>query len=154
MRESTDRQLLEVSKAKGKKVLDLVCAPRPDAAEENTKQIGGVISARGLRRIVLAKTAGDAWERMPGEHYRNTVRKGFVGRLSWKPTKLLNTDQTTASTIHQLRLGHGYFRAFLARLPSYNSTQCQCLERVQGMKHLLLGCRTYQNEREIGRAHV
>ena len=65
-----------------------------------------------------------------------------------KPTKLPNTDQTTASTIHQLRLGHGYFRAFLARLPSYNSTQCQCSERVQRVKRLLLGCRTYQSERE------
>ena len=57
-------------------------------------------------------------------------------------------DQTTASTIHQPRLGHSYFRAFLARLPNYISTQCQCSERVQSVKHLLLGCRTYQKERE------
>ena len=67
---------------------------------------------------------------------------------SWQPTKLQNTGAKTASTIHQLRLGHGYFRAFLARLPNYSSTHCQCSERIQSVKHLLLGCRTYQNERE------
>ena len=56
------------------------------------------------------------------------------------------TDQTTTvtSTIHQLRLGHGHF---LICLPSYSPTQCQCSERVQSVKHLLLGCRLYQDER-------
>ena len=43
---------------------------------------------------------------------------------------------------------YGYFRAFLVRLPNYNSIQCQCSERMQSVKHLLLGCGTYQNERE------
>ena len=76
------------------------------------------------------------------------VEIGHIWGPSWKPTKLQNTDATTAWTIHQLRLGHGYFRAFLARLPNYSSTQCQCSERIQSVKHLLLGCRTYWNERE------
>ena len=62
--------------------------------------------------------------------------------------QLLSTDQTTASTILQLRLGHDYPRASLVRLPNYSSTQRQCSARVQSVKHLLLGCRTYQNERE------
>lgn len=36
----------------------------------------------------------------------------------WKPTKLITkADRTTASAIHQLRLGHGYFKPFLTRLP-------------------------------------
>ena len=66
---------------------------------------------------------------------------------SWKPTELItNTGQTTASAIHQLRLGHGYFKSFLTRLPSYDSTQCQCSERVQSVEHLPLGCRLYQDE--------
>ena len=67
---------------------------------------------------------------------------------SRKRTKLLSTNQTTASRIHQLRLGHDYFRTFLVRLPSYNPTQCQYSERVQGVKHLLQGSRTYQYERQ------
>ena len=83
-----------------------------------------------------------------GQEYRNTAQRQRDWGPSWKPTKLITgSDQTTASTIHQLRLGHGYFRSFLIRLPSYDSTQCQCSERVQNVKHLLLGCRLYQDER-------
>ena len=89
------------------------------------------------------------WETIgKGQEYCSIAQKQPLWGPSWKPTKLLNTDQTTASTTHQLRLGHGYFRALLARLPSYNSTQCQCSERVQSVDYLLLGCRTYQSERE------
>ena len=81
MFQSTDRQLLELSKTKGKKVLELVCAPQPDAAEKNTKQIDGVISAIGPRHIILTKALGDAWERMQEEHYRNIIQRVFVGKF-------------------------------------------------------------------------
>src|SRR5258706_12665690 len=54
-----------------------------------------------------------------------------------------------ASTIHQLRLGHGYFRSFLIRLPTYNTTECQCSARIQDVKHLLLRCPIYQGERQL-----
>src|SRR6266705_2893381 len=67
---------------------------------------------------------------------------------TWKPTKFPNTDQTTASTIHQLRLGHGYFKSFLVRLPQYTSSECQCSARIQDVKHLLLGCPLYKDERK------
>ena len=87
-----------------------------------------------------------------GNHWHPDTKAYYAAEaypfVSWKPTKLQNTDATTASTIHQLRLGHGYFSAFLARLPNYSSTQCQCPGRIQSVKHLLLGCRTYRNERE------
>ena len=73
---------------------------------------------------------------------------------TWKPTKLPQTDQATASTIHQLRLGHGFFRSYLIRLPNYDSTRCQCSEPIQTANHLLLGCPLFREEREragIGR---
>ena len=73
---------------------------------------------------------------------------------TWKLTKLPQTNQAMASTIHQLRLGHGYFRSYLTRLPNDDSPRCQCSEPVQTAKHLLLGCPLYKEERErtgIGR---
>ena len=101
------------------------------------------IQQRGLREWQYL------WETSSrGQECCSITRKQPLWGPSWKPTKHLNTDQTTASTIHQLQLGHGYFRAFSARLQSYNSTQRQCSERIQSVKHLLLRCRTYQNERE------
>ena len=110
----------------------------------------GVLSGVGRSRYTLHMSREQhLWETTSrGQEYCSIARRQPLWGSSWKPTKLQNTDATTASTIHQLRLGHGYFKAFLACLPNYNSTQCQCSERIQSVKHLLLGCRTYQSERE------
>ena len=83
-----------------------------------------------------------------GSSYLTNARQQPLWGPTWKPTKLITTKQTIASTIHQLRLGHGYFRSYLTRLPNYNSTQCHCSEPVQTAKHLLLGCPTYREERK------
>ena len=85
LRESTDRQPSELSRTKGNKVPDLACAPQPDAAEENTKQIDGVTPATGPRRIILTKAVDDAWERMQEEHCCNIVQKGFRRQVASAP---------------------------------------------------------------------
>ena len=92
-----------------------------------------------------------AWQQTWQDSSKGSAYCSMSGRQSlwgptWKPTKLLNTDQTVASTIHQLQLGHGYFRSFLVRLPQYSSSECECSERTQDVKHLLLGCPLYQDE--------
>lgn len=68
---------------------------------------------------------------------------------SWKTTELItNKDQTTASAIHQLRPGHGYFRPFLIRLPPYDSTQCQFSEGEEIRKwREMLGHQLAKSER-------
>ena len=83
-----------------------------------------------------------------GAAYCTTAKDIPLWGPTWKPTKLPKTNQMTASTIHQLRLGHGYFRSFLIRLPKYNSSRCHCSKPVQTPKHLLLGCPLYREERE------
>ena len=77
----------------------------------------------------VGESAGNA------KHLELTVERRCLLLFAQK-TGFISTDQTVASSIHQLRLGHGYFRSFLIRLPSYDSTQCQCSERVQSAKHL------------------
>ena len=81
-----------------------------------------------------------------GSSYCNISKHVALWVSTWKPTKLPQTDQATASTNHQLHLGHGYFRSYLIRLPNYDSTRCQCSEPVQTAKHLLLGCPLYREE--------
>ena len=83
-----------------------------------------------------------------GSSYTTTAKRQLLWVPTWKPSKLISTMQTIASTIHQLRLGHGYFKSYLIRLPNYNSTRCQCSEPHQTVKHLLLGCPIYSRERE------
>ena len=47
----------------------------------------------------------------------------------------------------QLKLGHGYFKSYLKRLPDYDSDRCDCNESsIQSPAHLLL---SYQNYIEI-----
>jgi hypothetical protein len=76
-----------------------------------------------------------------GSAYLSIARRQPLWNPTWRTTKLINTNrQTTASTIHQLRLGHGYFKSYLIRLPQYDSTKCQCSEALQNVRHLLLGC--------------
>ena len=52
------------------------------------KQIDVVISAVGLRPIVLSKAVSDAWERMKEGHYRNMIKRVLVGRLLLLPALL------------------------------------------------------------------
>ena len=48
-----------------------------------------------------------------GSSNLTTARRQPLWGPTRKPTKLINTKQTTASTRHQLRLGHGYLKSYL-----------------------------------------
>jgi hypothetical protein len=51
------------------------------------------------------------------------------------------------SSYIQLKLGHGYFRSYLKRLPDYNSDKCDCNNiYIQSPAHLLTSCSKYQAE--------
>ena len=73
--------------------------------------------------------------------------KVYLANKAELPPNHSHADRATAS-IHQPRLGHGYFKSPLIRLPSYNSTECQCSERIQNVKHLLHYTRMKDDKRE------
>jgi hypothetical protein len=51
------------------------------------------------------------------------------------------------SSYIQLKIGHGYFKSYLNRLPDYNSDKCDCNNSsIQSPAHLLLSCSRYQAE--------
>ena len=56
--------------------------------------------------------------------------------------------RTLNSTLTQLRVGHGYFKSYLKRLPNYDSDLCifPCRSK-QTPEHLLLVCEKYKMER-------
>ena len=54
------------------------------------------------------------------------------------------TGTITWSSYIQLKLGHGYFKSYLKRLPAYNSDRCDCNNSlVQSPAYLLLECSKY-----------
>ena len=52
------------------------------------------------------------------------------------------------STYIQLKLGHGYFKSYLKRLPDYSDDKCDCnSNNIQSPAHLLLSCSNYKADR-------
>src|SRR5205809_464784 len=48
----------------------------------------------------------------------------------------------------QLKLDHGYFRSYLARLPEYTTNRCSICDTKKNPEHLILHCKTTQAVRE------
>ncbi|EGE07676.1 hypothetical protein TEQG_08765 [Trichophyton equinum CBS 127.97] len=73
----------------------------------------------------------------------------FQTTPKWQPSKD-NWLKKLWSTRSQLKLGHGYFRSYLRRLPRYNSQACQACEgnQKETPTHLLLLCSSYKEPRE------
>ena len=81
------------------------------------------LSTSFLRRKYKEKTLeewSNQWQKSTqGRHYGqfNTYPK-------WK-TNPIRTPKHIWSRIMQLKLGHGYFRSYLVRIPEYNNNICQ-----------------------------
>ena len=53
------------------------------------------------------------------------------------------------STIIQLKLGHGYFKSYLKRLPKYQNDFCfPACRRTQDSRHLIMNCKVYRQEQK------
>jgi len=59
-------------------------------------------------------------------------------------------DKLIFSTFMQMKMGHGFFKSYLFRLPAYETNKCNgaCRE-IQTPEHLLINCRHYFNERQL-----
>lgn len=64
----------------------------------------------------------------------------------WKPSSL-KTNKQIWSSICQLKLGHGYFKAYLKRFAQYESENCLNCRVKQNPEHLLLQCTQYNEQR-------
>src|SRR6266536_3723273 len=76
-----------------------------------------------------------------GKHYSQ-----YECRPKWK-TKAKILKKQIWSTYIQLKLGHGYFKSYLNRLPNYDSNICQFCNTKENPEHLLLHCRRYSQIR-------
>ena len=52
------------------------------------------------------------------------------------------------STYTQIKLGHGYFKSYLKRLPAYDTNLCNVCKVKQTPEHILLNCRIYKAEQK------
>jgi hypothetical protein len=76
-----------------------------------------------------------------GKHYSQ-----FECKPKWKAAARKENKQNW-STYIQLKLGHGYFKSYLIRLPDYYSNSCSTCNTKENPEHLLLHCKRYSSIR-------
>ena len=64
-----DDELHHLGTIKGQEALEML--------DQGDVLIDGVISAVGVRRIILTKSVGKAWERFTDEKHRGIIKKSF-----------------------------------------------------------------------------
>jgi ribonuclease HI len=89
------------------------------------------------------------WEESLRKSEKNpsTYSKLFQWRLG-KSLIPKGTKREQASAFFQLKLGHGYFRAYLAKLGHSDSNRCSCGGK-ETPEHLLLSCRELRKQQRV-----
>jgi ribonuclease HI len=73
----------------------------------------------------------------------NSYRNQFPWRLWTKIQLPPGTKRILASSFYQLKLGHGYIKAYLHRIGRAGNNRCRCGKK-ETAEHLLLSCRDTQ----------
>ena len=81
-----------------------------------------------------------------GRHYLQNF--ALMAKPKWKPAKMELIPKRLFSAMMQLKVGHGFFKSYLVRLPDYPHNRCfiDC-NLIQSPEHLLLVCKHYREER-------
>jgi ribonuclease HI len=112
------------------------------------------VSITNLRRKIKELSLTE-WKSIWTNANRGKTYTKLPVKINYQVTPHLNiSDRVLSSTITQLRLGHGYFMSYLGRLPSYDTTRCECGARTQTPKHLLMECKLYAHQRQLMRKAV
>lgn len=78
LKEAMEDELFQLVHLKGKKILAVLDQCDTGDEEDNFEySVDGAISAVGLRRILLTRAVGHAWEQFSSEKYRNMISKTF-----------------------------------------------------------------------------
>jgi ribonuclease HI len=106
-----------------------------------------------LTGIKIQNLTRQEWIKALNEHKYTAVKKNprtYSAKFRWKIRKRLDipigTKRQLASTFYQLKMGHGYFKSYLARINKSDNSRCTCGAN-QTADHLLLSCKWYRRER-------
>ena len=78
-----------------------------------------------------------------GQHYSQ-----FNCKPKWKPEIKATEKKKIQSAYIQLKIGHGFFRSYLSRLPEYNTEKCQTCNTKENPEHLIMHCKKYKKIRD------
>ena len=82
----------------------------------------------------------------------------YMERIGWRaaggPYIPPNTSRKIASAFYQLKLGQGYFKAYLERFHIVQDASCKCGHWKQDPQHLLIHCTLYKAQRRKVRGEM
>ena len=65
-----------------------------------------------------------------------------------KSKELKQADRLIFTTFTQIKLGHGYFKSYLVRLPAYENNLYHICKVKQTPEHILMSCKQYRAEQK------
>ena len=85
------------------------------------------------------------------EEYAKLEKGRFYSQFECSPrwrTYKKTVKKKVWSAFMQLKIGHGYFKSYLARLPAYTTNRCFICGTKENPEHLILHCKATQAIRE------
>jgi hypothetical protein len=111
------------------------------------------LTSLALTGIKIKDITHQEWIKVLQQYKDTAVKKNpntYASKFRWRIRKRLSipvgTKRKLASTFYQLKMGHGYMKAYLARIGKSDSSRCSC-GAIQTADHLLLRCKWYRQER-------
>jgi ribonuclease HI len=113
------------------------------------------ITSLAMTSIKIKQLATKEWQSVLSKSTAPATLRNqntYAAKYSWKTRKKLSiptgTKREIASAFYQLKLGHGYNKAYLHRIGQADSPLCSCGAK-QTPEHLLLSCKWLRADRKI-----
>ena len=127
----------------GNELADQTAKKEAELQQTNTES---VVSLSFIKRKIK-ESALLEWQ----EEYAKIKKGKFYSQFDsfprWKTYKK-TVKKKVWSAFMQLKLGHGYFKSYLVRLPDYTTDRCYVCGTRENSEHLILHCKATQAIRE------
>jgi hypothetical protein len=118
------------------------------------------ITSLAMTGLRIKQIATKEWQQALAKYTPKAIHRNpntYAAKYSWKTRKKLSvptgTRREIASAFYQLKIGHGYNKAYLFRIGRADSPLCSCGAK-QTPDHLLLSCKWLNNDRRILRQEL
>jgi len=87
------------------------------------------------------------WQEEYAKSNKGKFYSQFESSPRWKAYKKTVKKKIWSAFI-QLKMGHGYFKSYLVRLPNYTTNKCFVCDTKENSEHLILHCKATRAIRE------
>ena len=127
----------------GNELADQAAKKGAELQQTNTES---VVSLSFIKRKIK-ESALLEWQEEYAKIKKDKFYSQFDSFFRWKTYKK-TVKKKVWSVFMQLKLGHGYFKSYLVRLPDYTTDRCYVCSTREDSEHLILHCKATQAIRE------